>query len=154
METKTTLDADTLDMIQDLIQINVDSRDGLRDAVAQTENSAVTHLLKEVETERVKQAEDLVALMENNHEHARTSGSTAAAVHRAWLDIRSAVGGGDVAIISEAERGEDKIVEAYENAMKKNPASAVSDVIHRHYRTVKSAHDRVRNLRDQLANAS
>ena len=153
METKTTLDASTLEMLQELIQINIDSRDGLREAVGQIENGAVSHLFRDVEAEREQQAEDLCALMENNHQHPTTSGSMAAVVHRAWMDIRNAVGGGDVALLSEAERGEDKMVEAYEQALEHNPGSAVSDVLHRHSRRVKQSHDRVRELRDRMKSA-
>jgi uncharacterized protein (TIGR02284 family) len=70
-------------------------------------------------------------------------------MHRAWINIKSAVtSGDDHAILAEAERGEDSAVNEYQDAMKEDIAVAVRGVIARQYHEVKNAHDRIRNLRD------
>ena len=80
-------------------------------------------------------------------------GSVAAAVHRGWMDLRAAVGQGTQAMLEEAERGEDFIKEKYEDVLKHTAGSAVTDVLNRQYRNIKSAHDSIRDLRDSFVEA-
>lgn len=150
METRQELTRETLAMLQSLVQMNVDSRDGLREAVGQAENSAASHLCRELEAECDQQARELSALIEDSHQHAVTSGSLAAAVHRAWFDVRKSVAGNDVSLLSEVEQGERHLQQAYEHALTDHPGTAVADVLHRHLRNASFNHDRVRELRDRL----
>ncbi|HTN73875.1 MAG TPA: PA2169 family four-helix-bundle protein [Pirellulaceae bacterium] len=151
VETKLTLNSETVAMLQDLIQINLDSRDGFRHAAKSVEEVAVSSMFIQLAAERDRQAFELQALVNNNGETPTHDGSFAASAHRTWMDIRTAVGGGLVAVLQEAERGEDYIKGQYESSIKKNPATAVSDVLHRQYAAVKSAHDRIRDMRDAHA---
>ena len=54
-------------------------------------------------------------------------------------------------MLVEAERGEDAIKQASETVLRANAGSAMNDVLTRQYATIKSGHDRIRDLRDQLA---
>ena len=77
------------------------------------------------------------------------SGSIAGAAHRGWINIKSVVTGkDDNSIIAEAERGEDSAVKEYEDAMKVDLPAPLDDIISREYAEVKSAHDRIKSLRD------
>jgi uncharacterized protein (TIGR02284 family) len=70
-------------------------------------------------------------------------------LHRAWINLKSAVtSGDDHAILTECERGEDSAVKGYEKAMEGNLSPSLRDIVSRQYGEVKSAHDRIRNLRD------
>ena len=70
-------------------------------------------------------------------------------MHRAWINIKSAVTSeDDHAILAECERGEDSAVSEYKEALEADISSPVRDVISRQYSEVKSAHDRIKNLRD------
>jgi uncharacterized protein (TIGR02284 family) len=64
------------------------------------------------------------------------------------MNLKSALGGGEKAILNEAERGEDEAVSAFEKAMKSKLPPDVAQVVQRQYSQVKSAHDRVKALRD------
>jgi uncharacterized protein (TIGR02284 family) len=78
-----------------------------------------------------------------------TSSSAAGALHRAWINLKSAVTrGDDHAILAECERGEDSAVEQYKKALDGNLPEPVRDIIARQYSEIKNAHDRIRNLRD------
>jgi uncharacterized protein (TIGR02284 family) len=75
------------------------------------------------------------------------SGSAVGAIHRGWMDIKSALTGkDDRAIITECERGEDSSVKNYEEALKKNLPADVYVLVNRQYNEIKQAHDRIRSL--------
>ena len=74
-------------------------------------------------------------------------GSVAATLHRGWIDIRSAVSGGDDgAVISECERGEDAAVAAYRGALDQDLPANIRAAVERQFAEVKQAHDRIRSL--------
>jgi uncharacterized protein (TIGR02284 family) len=69
-------------------------------------------------------------------------------VHRGWINLKNALGGGEKSILNEAERGEDVAVSSYEKAMKANLSPDVAGVVRRQFGAVKEAHDRVKAMRD------
>lgn len=148
METKTSLQKETVDKLQELVQVNIDSHDGFNDAASNTEDMTISSLFRELASQRQQQAAELRTLIAANFEEPEKDGSYAAAAHRAWMDLRAAFGGGTKAMLSEAERGEDYIKGKYEEIVKECAGSAITDVLNRQYRAVKLAHDRVRDLRD------
>ena len=147
-ESKLSLNEDTIAAINDLAQVNIDSRDGFRHAAGEIKEVAISSMFMQMADEREHQAQELKSLVALNGEQPKSDGSFAASAHRTWMDLRKALGGGLQSVLDEAERGEDVIKGKYEEAMKKNAGSAASDVLHRHYSAVKAAHDRVRDMRD------
>ena len=148
METKTNLNTETINTLQDLLRANIDSRDGLLDAVANTQNSVVAAAFRDLATRRNDQASELAAILSDNGETPQAQGTISAAAHRVWMDLRAAVGQGTKAMLEEAERGEDHIKTKYETALKETAGSAVTDILNHHYAHVKAAHDSIRDLRD------
>lgn len=149
LETKYDLNEETIEKLQTLIRYNIDAYDGFRKSAEEIENPHLASLFRDLAQERSAMATELQEYVEWNNEKAEDDGSMKAAVHRAWMDVRTALTGSDTyAILAEAERGEDYIKEAYEEALKENPGSALNNVIQQQYARVKSAHDRIRDLRD------
>ena len=73
-------------------------------------------------------------------------------MHRASINIKSAVTNRDRhAILAECERGEDSAVAEYRKAMESELPAPIKDIISRQSTEVKSAHDKIRNLRDAAA---
>ena len=152
METKTNLSSDTLTWLKQLIQINIDSEKGFEEASHKIEDKQIATMFVELGRQRANNALELQKFVEWNRDSAVTEGSYLAALHRAWLGVRGMVSGGDShSILSEAERGEDAIKQAYEEALVATAGSAMNDVLTRQYAIVKAGHDRVRDMRDQLA---
>lgn len=150
LETKCDLEPATIDALQDLIQANIDARDGFRFAANEIENAAISAAFEHFANQRQEQADELSAFVECNGEEARREGSYAAAVHRTWINVRELLTSNDAnAILSEAERGEDHIKSAYETVLRNTAGSAVNDVLTRQYAQVKASHDRVKMLRDE-----
>ena len=149
VETTTTLDDTTVSTLQELIQLNIDSRDGFREAAEEVERFDLASEFRRFAEERDRQAEELKVYVELNDDEPTERGSFAAAMHRTWINIKNALAGDDVlAILQECERGEDVIKEAYEKALKNTAGSAVNDVLSSQMRQVKAVHDHVRDLRD------
>lgn len=153
LESKTTLNAETIDVLQELIRVNTDSRKGFHEVADHTDDARLETLFRGLGMQRGLQAEQLKLLVDANGETSKDSGSMAASAHRAWIDLRSALGGGTTAMLEEAERGEDQIKETYESALKKSAGSAVTDLLNEQYREVKAAHDKIRELRDSYKSA-
>ncbi len=149
LETPTTLSDDTIDALQDLIRTNIDSVNGFKESAGDVKDARVATLFRELAAERASLASELQNYVEMNHEEAVDDGSTAAAVHRTWINLKSSIVGNDTqAVLNEAERGEDYIKGAYEKALKHTAGSAVNDVLLQQYALVKKGHDKVRDLRD------
>ena len=151
-ETKTSLSQDTIDRLQQLIRMNIDSEKGFDDAAKQIEDRRIADLFTELAGQRSQHATELQDYVQWNGESPQDEGSYAAAFHRFWIDLKAKVSGGDAhSILSEAERGEDQIKEAYEDALKATAGSAMNDVLSRQYVAIKRGHDQVRDLRDAFA---
>lgn len=152
VDTALQLEAKTKDELQDLLTLNIDSRDGFREAAEKIDDVSIGSLCQAMAAQRQTQADELAQLLEVRAERVERDGSISAAVHRIWMDIREALSTDNThAILAEAERGEDHIKEAYENALKEIPSGSVRDLLMRHYSQVTAAHDRIRMLRDEFA---
>ncbi len=146
-----TLTQKSIDWLQSLIQINIDSRDGFREASENLKysNPTLSERFCHLSSARDRQADELQAMVAGNAETPTTSGSFSAAAHRTWMDLRAVLGGGDQAILDEAERGEDQIKAKYEEALKDMGGNEpCCDTLREHFAAVKSSHDEVKALRD------
>lgn len=152
METVTHLNDDSIKGIQNLIEINIDSSKGFRDAAEKIENPQIARFFRDCGTERERFASELKNIVRVNGQTPEDSGSLKGTAHRWWMDIRGTVAGGDEhAVLAEAERGEDAIKHRYESTLKQTAGSAVNDVLQRQYASVKSRHDQIRDMRDARA---
>jgi uncharacterized protein (TIGR02284 family) len=80
---------------------------------------------------------------------AEDGGSVAGALHRGWVAVRGTLSQQtDMAILEEAERGEDRALDSYRNALKEPMPEAVRNVVQTQYEAAKHNHDEVRRLRD------
>jgi uncharacterized protein (TIGR02284 family) len=144
-----TLPSDTLDKLQDLLRVNIDSENGFRDAAEQVEDVSLRRIFRQFADERQNNTGELKQFVEFNGEKPVEDGSVLAAIHRSWMDLKAALSSNDAkAVLSEAERGEDHIKHMYEDVLTETAGSAVHDVLQHQYVKVKSAHDTVRDLRD------
>ena len=154
LETKTNLDDSTIEGLQKLIRYNIDSVKGYRESAEKVNDKFAKELFLKIADQRSGFADTLQQYVAVNGEETSDDGSTMAAVHRAWIDVRSALNGGDVyPVLCEAERGEDYIKSAYESVLKETAGSAMNDVLTHQYAEVKLGHDGIRELRDGMRKA-
>ncbi len=152
IETASKLSKESLSTLQDLIRINIDAAKGFDEAADNIEIQSVAETFRQLAIERNANSNELTRYIELNHADAAASGSILGAIHRAWIDLRSAVSGGDAyVILSEAEKGEDSIKKSYEDALAETTGSAIHSVLAQQFIGIKRGHDRVRDLRDEFA---
>jgi uncharacterized protein (TIGR02284 family) len=137
--------------INGLIETLKDGQEGFRQASEAVQDSQLKMLFSEYSLQRSRFAGELQneAITMGEHNPENTS-STAGAMHRAWINLKSALtSGDDHAVLAECERGEDSAVNEYKKAMEDEELSApIRETISRQYTDVKNAHDRIRALRD------
>lgn len=152
MTTTTTLPRPSIDYLQGLIQLNIDSRDGFREAAANLQADKAGYLFNlfsKIAREREAQARELQSLVMVSDELPAQTGSLSAAVHRTWMDLREVLGGGEQALLEECERGEDQIKARYEAAIRDLGVCPCTVVLRRHLAAIQASHDEVRDLRDR-----
>ncbi len=136
--------------INSLIETLKDGQEGFKQAAEAVKDSELKSLFREYSQQRARFAGELQGQAQQLGEsEPEDSSSAAGAMHRAWINLKSVVtSGDDHAILVECERGEDSAIKEYKEAMEKGLSSPIRETISRQYNEVKSAHDRIRNLRD------
>ena len=148
METRTTLEPETIESIQRLIQANLDSYEGYQNAAQDVQNARLRELFQDLAMSRSRQAASLQTYVTWNREEPEQEGTLRGKIHRAWMNARAALNSGDEEVILiEASRGEDHIKELYEEILKSIPGNALSDVLHQQYVRVKNDWARIEALK-------
>ena len=148
-------DDNTISTLNNLIETCKDGQEGFKQAAEGITRSDVKTAFYEFGQQRAKFAGELQALVRELGGDPETTSSTAGALHRGWINIKSLVTGqDDTAILNEAERGEDVAVNAYKKALEENLPANVQAVVQQQATEVKMAHDRVRDLRDSAKAAT
>ena len=71
----------------------------------------------------------------------------AGALHRGWINIKSAVtGGGIEALLDECERGDEAAVKAYQEALEQPFPQDIAQVVRQQYHSIQEAYTRVKGL--------
>lgn len=138
---------EVISTLNGLIETCRDGQNGFKAAAEGVQNSELKTLFYSYSQQRaqfVGQLQDEVRRLGGDPEN---TGSVAASLHRGWIDIKSAVtGGDDASIITECERGEDAAVKTYSDALGRDLPAGVRPVVERQFAAVKEAHDRIRAL--------
>lgn len=139
--------------LNNLIETCKDGQEGFKQAAEGVQNSELKSVFYEFGQQRAQFSGELQSLVRELGGDPETSGSTAGALHRGWINIKSAVTGqDDAAILNEAERGEDVAKNAYKEALEQTLPANVSQIVQQQYAKVQAAHDQVRALRDSFNN--
>lgn len=140
---------DVISTLNGLIETCKDGQNGFKEAAEGVERSDLKSLFYEFSQQRSQFAGELQSLVQSLGGDPENSGSIGAALHRGWINIKSAVTGKDEgAILSECERGEDSAKNAYKNALEEALPANVMQTVQTQYAAVLAAHDRIKALRD------
>ncbi|MBA4141736.1 MAG: PA2169 family four-helix-bundle protein [Nitrosospira sp.] len=136
-----------------LIEISRDGAQGFR-TCAQDATDEGLKLYFENRAQSCEQAvRELSAEVRRYGGDPDTSGTVTGTLHRAWVDIRTAMTNRDnMTVLEECERGEAAAVMAYENALRQELPGDVRALLDLQYEGAKRNHDRVRQLRDAAKN--
>jgi len=142
-----------VEVLNDLIQINNDRVAGFEKVTADIDdaNADLKELFQGFVAQSRQNTEQLAALVgTNGSTDVETGTSATGKLHRVWIDVKSTFGGsGRESILEEAERGEDAIKKAYQDALTEGelPADAY-DIVQSQASGINAAHNQVRALRD------
>jgi uncharacterized protein (TIGR02284 family) len=141
-----------ISILDDLIETTKDGQEGFKQAAESVKDPQLKSLLNEYSSQRSRFATELRTQAQSlGKAEPEERGSAAGALRRGWINLKSAVTrADDHAILVECERGEDSAVEQYKEAMDENLPAQVREIVSRQYTDIKSAHDRIKNLRDPL----
>lgn len=141
--------ADVISTLNGLIETCKDGQEGFRQAAEGIERADLKSLFFEYSQQRAKFAGELQDVVRTLGGDPEDTGSMAGALHRGWINIKSAVTGKDeAAILNECERGEDSARNAYRDALDMALPAYIQQIVQDQYSAVQSAHDRVKALRD------
>jgi uncharacterized protein (TIGR02284 family) len=135
--------------LQELIQISRDGQEGYREGAEHAKDPQLKRLLNEVSLERAKFAGDLEAeAVRWGKPDVSRSGSTLGAVQRGWANLKAALGGGDDAILSSMEAGDDFACKRYDEAIRdENLPQDVIGILRNQAQAIVGTLDRIRALR-------
>jgi uncharacterized protein (TIGR02284 family) len=139
--------------LQELIQICRDGQEGYRDGAEHAKNHQLKRLLNEVSLERAKFAGDLeTEVIRWGKSNVNRSGTVQGAVQRGWAGLKAALGGGDDAILSSLEAGDEFARTHYDEAIKDDriPEEIVG-ILRNQAQAIVGTLDRIRALRRKAA---
>ncbi|HVE07972.1 MAG TPA: PA2169 family four-helix-bundle protein [Paraburkholderia sp.] len=139
-------------VLNELIETSKDGERGFLKAADDAHDPQLKELLRsraDTCTQGARELQDLVMQLGGKPESGGTVGG---ALHRGWVDLKSAVGSrNDHAILADCEKGEDVAKKRYHDALEKDLPADVRAVVERQYQGVLHNHDTIRDLRDQHA---
>jgi uncharacterized protein (TIGR02284 family) len=141
--------------LNELIETGRDGQNGFKEAAENVKSPDLKTFLSQLATERAQFVSELQLEVRKLGGDPQKSGSTTAAMHRVWMDIKGTLTGkDDHSILSECERGEDSAVDSYKDALKVGLPTNIHQLVERQFQSIKLTHDRVKQMRDSKAAAS
>lgn len=140
-----------VDDLNELVKINNDRIQGYEKAIKDTEDAGLDDLFRHyvVQSQNFRsQLADHIVRIDGTAVADATSTDIGSKIHRAWIDIKTAVTGKDRdTVLSSVEFGENAAVEAYENAIEKDHLPAyIKEVLTAQLSELKAAHEKMKAL--------
>ncbi len=149
----TTINAEIVEVLNDLVKINNDRIEGYERAADESKDVDIT--LKAVFNSMADESRKNVAELSN---HVRNfggdleTGTTAMGkIYRAWMDVKAAITGKDRhAILASCEYGEDQAQKAYREALASDAEmdAETRQLIMSQQTSLKASHDNIKKMRD------
>ena len=133
-----------------LIETCRDGEKGFTAAAERADSAELKQLFSTLATQRQTFTHDLEVEIERIGGTPADMGHAAGLAHRGWMAVKAAVSADDdQSILDECERGEDHAKKAYADALGKTLPTDVRPLVMRQADDVRSAHDQVRDFRNQ-----
>lgn len=143
------MDKETKTLLNELVETSKDGEKGFTKAAEEIADPQIKAVLLEGATRCRAGARELQEKVRALGGEPETSGTALGAMHRGWINVKTAATSRDTkAILEECERGEDYAKARYAEALRKQLPDDVRMVVQRQYEGVVQNHDRVKALRD------
>lgn len=140
---------DIISTLNSLIEVSRDGEEGFRSSAENVDDTQLKAFFIRRSQEvanSVRELQDLVRSLGGEPATSTTIGGT---LHRRWIDLKTAITSNDtVAVLNEAERGEDVALKAYREAAGQDLPPDVRLVVLRQLDGAQRNHDEVKRLRN------
>jgi uncharacterized protein (TIGR02284 family) len=141
---------DIVSVVHHLIERCKDGSKGYFTAAEDVEDQELKTLFKKYSVQRdsmiTELQNELHKMGKSDAEHSSIEGT----IHRAWIDLSSALASKDrKRILEECERGEDYAVSAFKKALDHDLPPNLRQIVQQEYQQIQQAHDQIKSLRDQ-----
>jgi uncharacterized protein (TIGR02284 family) len=148
---------ETIEILNDLIQINNDRIEGYERAIKESqpedEDLKVLYASMIAESHRIRiaLATEVQAMGAEVEQGTTTSGK----IYRAWMDVKAVFTGHDRhAVLENCEAGEDAAQKAYRTALNSDSLPAfIRELLVQQQDSLRESHDEIKALRDQYVKA-
>lgn len=142
---------DIVKTLNSLIETSKDGEYGFRLSAEHAHSDQIQQLFLARADECAKAAAQLQTLVLQYGGKAETGGSATGTLHRGWVAVKGTLAGySDLAMLEEAERGEDAALARYRDALRQVELPAeVRSLVERQFQGAKYNHEQIRGLRDQ-----
>lgn len=145
------MSTNTTSVLNDLVETSKDGEQGFRKAAEDTKNPELRNVFLARAEDCAKAIGDLQAVISRLGGHPQEHGSIAGALHRGWVNLKSAAAvRTDLAILEECERGEDVAKVRYRKALEAGLPDDIRMIVQKQYDAVQRNHDQIRDLRDRF----
>jgi uncharacterized protein (TIGR02284 family) len=143
----------TLEVLNDLIEINNDRVEGYEKANKETEvkDADLRSLFSEMATESRRYANELSKYVRDRQGKPEEGTTFLGKIYRAWMDTKATFSGNDRrGILSSCEFGEDAAQRAYNEALSSDAemSAEIRQLIMEQKDGLKKSHDRIKRMRD------
>jgi uncharacterized protein (TIGR02284 family) len=140
---------DALKVLGDLVHTSEDGAKGFTEAAHITKDPKLRLLFEEFARECSNAVVELQNEVASLGGKLPEGGTTTGAMQRAWVNVKSTLGGGDLGLLEEVEKEEDRAKATYLDAAKSDLPPKVLALVKTQCSAMVSNHDRIRDLRNQ-----
>ncbi|NYS40986.1 PA2169 family four-helix-bundle protein [Pseudomonas syringae pv. actinidiae] len=146
----TDINKETISILNDLIETSIDGKEGFQTSAENAKTPSVKTFFTRRSAEVGAAVTELQQHVQQLGGKPEDSSSVSADLHQAWVKLKTAfTSNDDLAVLEEAERGEDVAKKAYSKALEKSHEKGVSPaviaVIQKQYDGVLKNHDEVKS---------
>lgn len=144
-------DDSTIDQLNHLVHINKDAEAGFRTAAENVKNSEIETLFAGYAKQHAKFAAELESEIERLGGSASDSGTLGGALHRGWMDVKSALSGHSAAsMIGTCENGEQSAEAAYGEVSDSNTTGQTHTLLEKQREQIRGFLARLRRLMGEM----
>ena len=141
-------------LLNGLIEVCLDGERGYLTAASDVDNTELAGIFRQYGEQRAKFVKELSAEVVRLGGEPVGHGSVTGAVHRGWINVKSALtGSGAEAAIGACETGEDSAAAAFEQAVDTNISGETREIVERQARQVREAHSHLQRLKRETERA-
>ena len=147
MGTVTNLNEKTSKELQRLARLNQDAAQGYETAASDVDDEGIVGVFNAASHDRRRMADELCEAMGLSMDQIPDEGTTAGWAHRWWIDLRSKLNRGNPRVLLiEATRGENALIEAYEDVSLDDDAAPLKPMLQQHIQTIRETRNRLEAL--------